>query len=79
MVTARDRVWAAVIRLTNEQAGFSVEDVSAICKELFGDDAPDSETIQETVGVMDTLGVVEPFDVEADSSYYVPTHNAGGL
>ena len=71
MVAERDRVWTAVIRLSNEQAGFSAADIETAGEELFGEDAPTADTIEDTIDAMLELGVIEPFGVDEASTYYV--------
>ncbi|ERH01060.1 MAG: hypothetical protein J07HN6_02692 [Halonotius sp. J07HN6] len=71
VVAERDRVWTAVIRLSNEQAGFSAADIETACEELFGEDAPTAETIDDTTDAMLELDVLEPFGVDEESTYYV--------
>ena len=64
MGTDRDRVWAGVLQVSNEQAGFSVEEVSRVCEELFGDEAPPEETIDDAITVMADWGVLESCGIE---------------
>ena len=78
VVGDRDRVWAAVIRLSNEQAGFSAADVETTCEELFGEDAPTADTIDDTTDAMLELDVLEPFGVDEESTYYVLKDAGGG-
>lgn len=70
METDRDRVWAAVIQLSNEQAGFSRSDIATICEELYADDVP-AKVIDETVEAMTALGVIEAVGVETAQPCYI--------
>lgn len=71
MATDRDRVWAGVLRLSNEQAGFSVAEIESMCAELFGDDAPTDETIDDAVDTMVEWGVLESFGFDSGATYYI--------
>ena len=71
MGTDRDRVWAGVLRVSNEQAGFSVEEVSRVCAELFGENAPPQETIEDAVATMVEWGVLESFGFDTGETYYI--------
>lgn len=70
MGTDRDRVWAGVLRLSNEQAGFSVDEIESICTEMFGDEAPTRETITDAVDTMVGWGVLESFGFDTGATYY---------
>jgi hypothetical protein len=63
--------------LTNEQAGFSADDIETACEELFGDDAPTADTIDEAIDAMVALDVLEPFCVDDASTYYVLAEHSG--
>jgi len=69
--TDRDRVWAGVLRVSNEQAGFSVEEVSRVCEELFGEDAPPQDTIEDAVATMVAWNVLESFGFDTGETYYI--------
>lgn len=71
MGTDRDRVWAGVLRVSNEQAGFSVEEVSRVCEELFGEDAPTQETIDDAVATMAEWNVLGSFGFDSGTTYYI--------
>jgi hypothetical protein len=71
--TDRDRVWAGVLQVSNEQAGFSVEEVSRVCEELFGDEAPSEEVIEDVIAVMADWGVLEAFGFDSGMTYYMLT------
>jgi hypothetical protein len=71
--TDRDRVWAGVLQVSNEQAGFSVEEVSRVCEELFGDDAPPQATITDAIETMADWGVLESFGFDSGATYYMLT------
>jgi len=71
--TDRDRVWAGVLRVSNEQAGFSVKEISRVCEELFGEDAPSPDTIDDAVATMLEWGVLESFGFDDGTTYYI--HN----
>jgi len=69
--TDRDRVWTGVLRVSNEQAGFSVEEVSRVCEELFGEDAPPQDTIEDAVATMVEWDVLESFGFDTGETYYI--------
>ena len=71
METDRDRVWAGVLRVSNEQAGFSIEEVNRVCKELFNDDAPTQQTIKDTVATMVEWELLESFGFDTGTTYYI--------
>ncbi|RJX48831.1 hypothetical protein [Halonotius pteroides] len=71
MGTDRDRVWAGVLRVSNEQAGFSIEEISRVCEELFGEDAPSRDTIDDTVATMIEWNVLESFGFNGGVTYYI--------
>jgi len=71
--TDRDRVWAGVLQVSNEQAGFSVEEVNRVCEELFGDEAPPEEVIDDAIAVMADWGVLESFGFDSGTTYYMLT------
>ena len=69
--TDRDRVWAGVLQVSNEQAGFSIEEISRVCEELFGEDAPSQDTIDDTVATMIEWNVLESFGFDGGVTYYI--------
>ena len=71
MGTDRDRVWAGVLRVSNEQAGFSVEEVSRVCEELFGEDTPQQDTIEDAIATMVEWDVLESFGFDTGETYYI--------
>ena len=71
MGTDRDRVWASVLRLSNQQAGFSVDEIEDSCTELFGDDAPTRDSVTDTVDTMVSWGVLESFGFDSSTTYYI--------
>jgi hypothetical protein len=66
-------VWASVLKLSSEQAGFSVEEIDRRCTELFGDDAPTRDTITDTVDAMVDWGVLDSFGFDSGATYYILT------
>ena len=69
--TDHDRVWAGVLQVSNEQAGFSIEEISRVCEELFGEDAPSRDTIDDTVATMIEWNVLESFGFDGGVTYYI--------
>jgi hypothetical protein len=60
-----------VLKLSSEQAGFSVEEIDRRCAELFGDDAPTRDTISDTVDTMVGWGVLDSFGFDSGTTYYI--------